>query len=50
VGDEAVGDWSRERLIRMDADFVAQVERAFETGKENRQSAATRGANASRLR
>ena len=33
-GDEAVGGWSREKLIRMDADFVAQVERAFENGSE----------------
>jgi hypothetical protein len=49
-GDEAVGGWSREQLIRMDADFVAQVERAFESGSERRQSAAMNGANASRPR
>jgi hypothetical protein len=47
-GDEQVGEYSRERLLRMDARFVERVERAFETGRERRQSAG--GANASRPR
>jgi len=47
-GDEVVGEYSRERLLRMDARFVERVERAFETGSERRQSAGS--ANASRLR
>jgi len=34
----------------MDRRFVERVERAFETGRERRQSAAMNGANASRLR
>ena len=48
-GDEVVGEYSRERLLRMDARFTAAIERAFESGKENRTSAATNGANALRL-
>ena len=49
-GDEVVGEYSRERLIKMNDRFVARVESAFKTGKENRQSAAAmNGANASRL-
>jgi hypothetical protein len=33
-GDEAVGEWSRERLLEMDADFVAQMVRALCLGLE----------------
>ena len=47
-GDEVVGEYSRERLIKMDEKFTPAVERAFENGSEHRQSAATHGANASR--
>ena len=39
-GDEQEGGWSRARLLRMDADFVAAMERAFKRGKESRQAAA----------
>jgi hypothetical protein len=49
-GDEVVGEYSRERLIKMHERFVERVERAFETGRESRQSAAMNGANASRPR
>jgi hypothetical protein len=49
-GDEVVGEYSRERLLRMDARFVARVERAFETGSERRQSAAMNGADQTRPR
>ena len=48
--DEVVGEYSRERLIRMNDRFVERVERAFENGSEHRQSAAMNGANASRPR
>jgi len=55
-GDEVVGEYSRERLIKMNDRFVERVERAFENGGERRQSgsgiasrsAAANGANASR--
>ena len=33
-GDEVVGEWSRDRLVRMDARFVDAVERAIARGKE----------------
>jgi hypothetical protein len=36
---ERVGEWSRERLIKMDQRFCAAVERAFRLGRENRASA-----------
>jgi hypothetical protein len=49
-GDEQVGEWTRERLMRMDARFVARVERAIATGRESRQLAAMNGANATRPR
>jgi hypothetical protein len=49
-GDEVVGDYSRERLIRMDGRFRERLERAFRDGTEHRESAATNGANALRLR
>jgi hypothetical protein len=49
VGDEQEGIWSRERLEEMNQRFVERLERAFETGTENRQAAAAmNGANASR--
>ena len=39
AGDEQDGLWSRERLVEMDARFVAALERAFELGLESRASA-----------
>ena len=33
-GDELVGDWPRDALIRMDARFCARLERAIARGKE----------------
>ena len=36
-GDEVVGGWSREQLMRMDAHFVDAVERAIARGKEHTQ-------------
>jgi hypothetical protein len=38
--DLGAGPWSRERLIEMDAGFVAALESAFERGLESRASAA----------
>jgi hypothetical protein len=35
-GDELVGGWPREQLIRMDADFCAAMERAISRGLERR--------------
>jgi hypothetical protein len=35
-GDEREGDWPRERLIQMDADFVAAMQPAIERGLERR--------------
>jgi hypothetical protein len=29
-----IGQWTQEQLTRMDADFVAEMERAFRSGKE----------------
>jgi hypothetical protein len=40
AGDEAVGDWPRERLLAMDRRFRERVERALKMGDENRQAAA----------
>jgi hypothetical protein len=36
-GDEVVGGWSREQLMRMDAHFVDAVERAIARWKEHTQ-------------
>jgi hypothetical protein len=36
-GDEAIGDWSRERLFRMDARFRVRMERAIAAGLERPQ-------------
>jgi len=44
AGDEAVGAWSRERLIRMDADFVERMQRAIASGKEKPPEDPTRAA------
>ena len=49
-GDEQVGGWPREQLLKMDQRFVERVERAFETGSERRQSAAMNGAHSMRPR
>jgi len=49
-GDEVVGEYTRERLIKMDERFRARLLHAFEDGSEHRQSAAMHGANASRPR
>jgi hypothetical protein len=49
-GDEMCGAFSHDRLVAMDRRFVEQVERAFQTGSERRQSAAMNGANATRAR
>jgi hypothetical protein len=38
-GDEQYGDYSRERLLRMDSKFVARVERAFRNGGETQEAA-----------
>jgi len=38
-GDEREGDWSRERLIKMDARFRERIERAFRFGLETREAA-----------
>src|SRR5258708_29735728 len=38
-GDEVDGGWTRERLLRMDGDFVAAVEAAFRSGLESPASA-----------
>jgi hypothetical protein len=38
--DELDGIWTRERLLEMDAHFVAALEKAFELGLESRESAA----------
>src|SRR5262249_8327555 len=38
--DELDGIWSREQLLKMDGDFAAALERAFELGLESRASAA----------
>jgi hypothetical protein len=34
-GDEIVGDWRREELLKMDACFVSAVTAAFEAGRES---------------
>ena len=33
-GDEQVGNWPREQLLKMDARFVERMERAIERGLE----------------
>jgi hypothetical protein len=33
-GDEQIGDYTQERLLRMDQKFTARVERALECGAE----------------
>ena len=38
-GDEAVGEWSPEQLERMNALFVACLERAIATGSESANAA-----------
>jgi hypothetical protein len=38
-GDDQVGTWTPAQLIRMDADFVTAMERAFARGRELRSSA-----------
>ena len=38
-GDEAVGEWSPEQLERMNALFVACLERAIPTGSESASAA-----------
>ena len=39
-GGERNGDYSREHLLKMDARFIARVERAFRLGLESRAAAA----------
>jgi hypothetical protein len=34
-GDEQVGEWPRDRLVRMDKKFCRTVERAIARGKEH---------------
>ena len=48
--EDATGPYAREELERMDQDFIAAVERAFQNGGEHRQSAAMNGATGSRSR
>ena len=36
-GDEIAGGWSRKDLLRMNADFIAAVERAIALGLERAQ-------------
>ena len=38
--DRRHGDWTRAQLEKMNARFIAAVERAFRRGREHRQSAA----------
>ena len=38
--DRRHGDWTRAKLEKMNARFIAAVERAFRRGRERRQSAA----------
>jgi len=38
-GDESVGQWSPEQLERMNALFVARLERALATGSESASAA-----------
>jgi hypothetical protein len=35
------GQWSREQIERMDADFVAQMERAIASGREHAPTSTT---------
>jgi len=39
-GDELQGQWPREQLVRVDADFCARMERAIERGLEKRENVA----------
>ena len=41
AGDQQVGEWSRERLERMDNRFVSAVRRALHRGTESPQAAGT---------
>ena len=43
-GDERCGDYSREQLLRMDAEFCAAVERAISAGLERPQDGKARAA------
>jgi hypothetical protein len=43
-GDEVVGDYSRERLIKMDAKFCERMQRAIERGLERPPDAERRAA------
>jgi len=38
-GDEQIGMWTREQLLRMDDRYVAEVEAAFRSGLESPASA-----------
>src|SRR5262249_10553136 len=38
-GDELVGDYSRDQLMRFDTRFRERLLRAFETGRESREAA-----------
>src|SRR6516165_9091844 len=49
-GDQRHGDWTRERLLKMDARFQSALERAFKDGTEHRRSAATHGTISTRPR
>jgi hypothetical protein len=50
-GDEAVGAFSPEQLVRFDNRFTERLLRAFETGRESREAAgATHGASPARPR
>jgi hypothetical protein len=49
-GDQQVGEWSRERLVRMNARFVECVERAIATGSESKRAAQATVEPAGRIR
>ena len=40
-GDQQIGEWSRQRLERMDGRFVSAVKRALRSGQESRKAAGT---------
>jgi hypothetical protein len=42
--DHQHGDWTRERLLKMDARFVERMQRAIAKGRENRELATAVGA------
>jgi hypothetical protein len=48
IAADAAGPYTREQLVRMDADFVGAVERAFTAGLESPQAAAATYAITSR--